>query len=163
MPGFGDYVLNGGISRLLIGKNTCRLKKQRVPNKFHTSSAKKLTLNQTPVIIVPGKAFFDVGHSSSSSSSSLSLSPFGRRSTATTVTSARHATGTPSQCNLGYVRANVVTCKDNFRKILAYACALIGITFPGSCSVMSAAMRSLCGSSIIRECQRRNPTAQKML
>jgi hypothetical protein len=34
-----------------------------VPNKFHTSSAKKLTLNQTPVIIVPGKAFFDVGHS----------------------------------------------------------------------------------------------------
>ena len=48
---------------MLIGKNTCRLKKQRVPNKFHTSSAKKLTLNQTPVIIVPGKAFFDVGHS----------------------------------------------------------------------------------------------------
>src|SRR5207249_5995136 len=128
-PGFGDYVLNGGISRLLIGKNTCRLKKQRVPNKFHTSSAKKLTLNQTPVIIVPGKAFFDVGHSSSSSSLSLSLrlrfSPFGRRSTATTVTSARHVTGAPSQCNLGYVRANVVTSKDNFRKILAYACALI--------------------------------------
>jgi hypothetical protein len=30
---------------------------------FHTSSAKKLTLNQTPVIIVTGKAFFDVGHS----------------------------------------------------------------------------------------------------
>jgi len=30
---------------------------------FHTSSGKKLTLNQTPVIIVTGKAFFDVGHS----------------------------------------------------------------------------------------------------
>jgi hypothetical protein len=29
----------------------------------HTSSAKKLTLNQTPVITVIGKAFFDVGHS----------------------------------------------------------------------------------------------------
>jgi hypothetical protein len=30
---------------------------------FHTSSAKKLTLNQTPVITVTGRAFFDVGHS----------------------------------------------------------------------------------------------------
>jgi hypothetical protein len=30
---------------------------------FHTSSAKKLTVNQTPVISVTGKAFFDVGHS----------------------------------------------------------------------------------------------------
>jgi hypothetical protein len=30
---------------------------------FHTSSAKKLTLDQTPVITVAGKAFFDVGHS----------------------------------------------------------------------------------------------------
>jgi hypothetical protein len=30
---------------------------------FHTSSAKKLTLNQTPVVTVTGKAFFDVGHS----------------------------------------------------------------------------------------------------
>jgi hypothetical protein len=30
---------------------------------FYTSSAKKLTLNQTPVITVTGKAFFDVGHS----------------------------------------------------------------------------------------------------
>jgi hypothetical protein len=30
---------------------------------FHTSSAKKLTLNRTPVITVIGKAFFDVGHS----------------------------------------------------------------------------------------------------
>ena len=30
---------------------------------FHTSSAKKLTLDQTPVITVTGKAFFDVGHS----------------------------------------------------------------------------------------------------
>jgi hypothetical protein len=30
---------------------------------FHTSSAKKLTLNQTPVITVTGKAFFDIGHS----------------------------------------------------------------------------------------------------
>jgi len=30
---------------------------------FHTSSAKKLSLNQTPVITVAGKAFFDVGHS----------------------------------------------------------------------------------------------------
>ncbi|SRR6266487_680418 len=30
---------------------------------FHTSSAKKLTLNQTPVITVVGKAYFDVGHS----------------------------------------------------------------------------------------------------
>ncbi len=30
---------------------------------FHTSSAKKLTLNHTPVITVTGKAFFDVGHS----------------------------------------------------------------------------------------------------
>jgi hypothetical protein len=30
---------------------------------FHTSSAKKLTLNQAPVITVTGKAFFDVGHS----------------------------------------------------------------------------------------------------
>lgn len=30
---------------------------------FHTSSAKKLRLNQNPVITVTGKAFFDVGHS----------------------------------------------------------------------------------------------------
>jgi len=30
---------------------------------FHTSSAKKLTLDQTPVITVTAKAFFDVGHS----------------------------------------------------------------------------------------------------
>jgi hypothetical protein len=30
---------------------------------FHTSSAKTLTPNQTPVITVTGKAFFDVGHS----------------------------------------------------------------------------------------------------
>jgi hypothetical protein len=30
---------------------------------FHTSSAKNLTFNQTPVITVTGKAFFDVGHS----------------------------------------------------------------------------------------------------
>jgi hypothetical protein len=30
---------------------------------FHTSSAKKLTLDQTPVITVTGKAYFDVGHS----------------------------------------------------------------------------------------------------
>ena len=30
---------------------------------FHTSSAKKLTLNQTPLITVTGRAFFDVGHS----------------------------------------------------------------------------------------------------
>jgi hypothetical protein len=30
---------------------------------FHTSSAKKLTLNQTPVVTVTGKALFDVGHS----------------------------------------------------------------------------------------------------
>jgi hypothetical protein len=30
---------------------------------FHTSSAKKLTLNQTPVITVTGKAFFDIRHS----------------------------------------------------------------------------------------------------
>jgi len=29
---------------------------------FRTSSAKKLTLNQTPVIPITGKAFFDVGH-----------------------------------------------------------------------------------------------------
>ena len=29
---------------------------------FHTSSAKKLKLNQTPVITVTGKAFFDIGH-----------------------------------------------------------------------------------------------------
>jgi hypothetical protein len=29
----------------------------------HTSSAKKLKLNQTPVVTVTGKAFFDVGHS----------------------------------------------------------------------------------------------------
>jgi hypothetical protein len=30
---------------------------------FHTSSAKKLTLDQTPVITVTGKTFFDVGNS----------------------------------------------------------------------------------------------------
>jgi hypothetical protein len=30
---------------------------------FHTSSAKKLTLDQTPVVTATGKAFFDVGHS----------------------------------------------------------------------------------------------------
>jgi hypothetical protein len=30
---------------------------------FHTSSARKLTLDQTPVVTVTGKAFFDVGHS----------------------------------------------------------------------------------------------------
>jgi hypothetical protein len=30
---------------------------------FHASSAKKLALNQTLVITVTGKAFFDVGHS----------------------------------------------------------------------------------------------------
>jgi len=29
---------------------------------FHTSSARKLSLNQTPVVTVTGKAFFDVGH-----------------------------------------------------------------------------------------------------
>ena len=35
------------------------------PTRFpsHTSSAKKLTLNQTPVATVIGKAFFDIGHS----------------------------------------------------------------------------------------------------
>jgi hypothetical protein len=32
----------------------------RIP---HTSLAKKLTLDQTPVITVTGKTFFDVGHS----------------------------------------------------------------------------------------------------
>jgi len=37
------------------------LKIQQKP--FHTSCAKKLTLNETPVITVTGKAFFDVGHS----------------------------------------------------------------------------------------------------
>jgi hypothetical protein len=30
---------------------------------FHTTSAKKLTLNQTPVVTVIGKAYFDVGYS----------------------------------------------------------------------------------------------------
>jgi hypothetical protein len=30
---------------------------------YAQSSAKKLALNQTPVIAVTGKAFFDVGHS----------------------------------------------------------------------------------------------------
>jgi hypothetical protein len=30
---------------------------------FHTSSSKKLALDQTPVITVTGKAYFDVGHS----------------------------------------------------------------------------------------------------
>jgi hypothetical protein len=30
---------------------------------FHTGSAKTLTLNQTPVVTVTGKAFFDVAHS----------------------------------------------------------------------------------------------------
>jgi hypothetical protein len=30
---------------------------------FHTNSAKKLTLDQTPVVTVTGKAYFDVGHS----------------------------------------------------------------------------------------------------
>jgi hypothetical protein len=30
---------------------------------FHTSSVKKLKLDQTPVVTVIGKAFFDVGHS----------------------------------------------------------------------------------------------------
>jgi len=30
---------------------------------FHTASAKKLTLNQTRVITVTGKAYFDFGHS----------------------------------------------------------------------------------------------------
>jgi len=30
---------------------------------FHTGSAKKLKLNQSPVITVTGRAFFDVGHS----------------------------------------------------------------------------------------------------
>jgi hypothetical protein len=30
---------------------------------FRTSSARKLTLDQTPVVTVIGKAFFDVGHS----------------------------------------------------------------------------------------------------
>ena len=35
----------------------------RVPRfPFHSSSAKKLTLNQTPVITVTGKAFFDIAH-----------------------------------------------------------------------------------------------------
>ena len=29
---------------------------------FHTSSARKLTLDQTPVITVVGKAFWDIGH-----------------------------------------------------------------------------------------------------
>ena len=31
---FAAYALNGGISRSLVGKNTCRLKKQRVPHKL---------------------------------------------------------------------------------------------------------------------------------
>src|SRR6476619_1010412 len=31
---FAAYALNGGISRSLVGKNTCRLKKRRVPHKF---------------------------------------------------------------------------------------------------------------------------------
>jgi len=30
---------------------------------FHTSSAKKLNVTDPPIIIVTGKAFFDVGHS----------------------------------------------------------------------------------------------------
>jgi len=30
---------------------------------IHTASAKKLALNQTPVVTVAGKAYFDVGHS----------------------------------------------------------------------------------------------------
>ena len=30
---------------------------------FHTSSAKKLKLDQTPIVTVTGRAFFDVGHS----------------------------------------------------------------------------------------------------
>jgi hypothetical protein len=42
-------------TRFLVGPE------RRFP--FHTSSAKKLTLNQTPVVTVNGKAFFDVGHS----------------------------------------------------------------------------------------------------
>jgi hypothetical protein len=29
---------------------------------FHTSSTRKLTVNETPIITVIGKAFFDVGH-----------------------------------------------------------------------------------------------------
>jgi hypothetical protein len=31
---------------------------------FHTSSARKLKINQAPVITVIGKAYFDVGHAS---------------------------------------------------------------------------------------------------
>src|SRR6478735_12600582 len=31
---FAAYALSGGISRSLVGKNTCRLKKQRVPHKL---------------------------------------------------------------------------------------------------------------------------------
>jgi hypothetical protein len=42
---------------------------------FHTSSAKKLTLNQTLVITVTGKAFFDVGHSLKDQSNRRSHQP----------------------------------------------------------------------------------------
>jgi hypothetical protein len=44
-----------------IRETVFRWTRTRFP--FHTSSAKKLTLNQTPVITVTGKAYFDVGHS----------------------------------------------------------------------------------------------------
>jgi hypothetical protein len=56
---------------IFVQAQNCRLKslapwvfswtRTRFP--FHISSAKKLTLNQTPVITVVGKAYFDVGHS----------------------------------------------------------------------------------------------------
>src|SRR4029077_5446935 len=39
-PVFAAYALNGGISRSLLGKNTCRLKKQRVPHKFQELTGK---------------------------------------------------------------------------------------------------------------------------
>jgi hypothetical protein len=42
------------VKRFLVG---------RVRDSLHTSSAKKLTLNQSPIVTVTWKAFFDVGHS----------------------------------------------------------------------------------------------------
>ena len=42
---FADYALNGGISPSLIGKNTCRLKKRRVPHKSSEPAGRRIVID----------------------------------------------------------------------------------------------------------------------
>ena len=66
-------LIHGGSSGPRVGDSTAKPHRCEIRNTvfscartrfpFHTSSAKKLTLDQTPVITVTGKTFFDVGNS----------------------------------------------------------------------------------------------------